>query len=78
MVAGTIIQTASQNVRMFIGARLDNYYSLIFNLNDSIPFILSRWLLGFGLNFAGTGAPMLISELAYPSMFLTRKRSNAL
>lgn len=46
MVAGTILQTASQNVHMFIGA---------------------RWLLGFGLNFAGTGAPMLISELAYPS-----------
>ncbi|GJJ08027.1 hypothetical protein Clacol_002234 [Clathrus columnatus] len=46
MVAGTILQTASQNVRMFIGA---------------------RWLLGFGVNFAATGAPMLISELAYPS-----------
>ncbi|KAF8878373.1 general substrate transporter [Gymnopilus junonius] len=46
MVIGTILQTASQNVHMFIGA---------------------RWLIGFGLNFAATGAPMLISELAYPS-----------
>lgn len=46
MIVGTVLQTASQNVRMFIGA---------------------RWLIGFGLNFAATGAPMLISELAYPS-----------
>ncbi|KAF8185957.1 general substrate transporter [Pholiota molesta] len=46
MVIGTVVQTASQNVRMFIGA---------------------RWLIGFGLNFAATGAPMLISEVAYPS-----------
>jgi sugar porter (SP) family MFS transporter len=30
-------------------------------------FIGARWLIGFGLNFAATGAPMLISELAYPS-----------
>ncbi|KAF4622204.1 hypothetical protein D9613_009628 [Agrocybe pediades] len=46
MIIGTVVQTASQNVHMFIGA---------------------RWLIGFGLNFAATGAPMLISELAYPS-----------
>ena len=49
MIIGTVLQTASQNVRMFIGA---------------------RWLIGFGLNFAATGAPMLISELAYPSKSL--------
>ncbi|KAF8962002.1 hexose transporter [Flammula alnicola] len=46
MIIGTVLQTASQTVHMFIGA---------------------RWLIGFGLNFAATGAPMLISELAYPS-----------
>jgi sugar porter (SP) family MFS transporter len=46
MIIGTVVQTASQNVHMFIGA---------------------RWLIGFGLTFAATGAPMLISELAYPS-----------
>ncbi|KAF9002557.1 general substrate transporter [Cyathus striatus] len=45
MIAGTVIQTASQNVHMFIGA---------------------RWLIGFGLTFAATTSPMLISELAYP------------
>ncbi|KIJ45398.1 hypothetical protein M422DRAFT_166811 [Sphaerobolus stellatus SS14] len=46
MIIATIVQTASQSVHMFIGA---------------------RWLIGFGLTFAATGAPMLISELAYPS-----------
>ncbi|KDQ55623.1 hypothetical protein JAAARDRAFT_195461 [Jaapia argillacea MUCL 33604] len=46
MVAATFIQTASQNVKMFIGA---------------------RWLIGFGLTFAATGSPLLITELAYPS-----------
>ncbi|KAF9012535.1 general substrate transporter [Cyathus striatus] len=46
MIAATVVQTASQNVHMFIGA---------------------RWLIGFGLTFATTGSPMLISELAYPS-----------
>ncbi|PPQ73948.1 hypothetical protein CVT26_006401 [Gymnopilus dilepis] len=45
MIIGTVLQTASQTVHMFIGA---------------------RWLIGFGLNLAATGAPMLISELAYP------------
>ncbi|KAI0044057.1 hexose transporter [Auriscalpium vulgare] len=46
MVAGTIIQTASQSVSMFIGA---------------------RFLLGFGLGFAGNAAPMLVTEIAYPT-----------
>lgn len=30
-------------------------------------FIGARWLLGFGLGFAGSGAPLLITEVAYPS-----------
>ncbi|EPQ56894.1 hexose transporter [Gloeophyllum trabeum ATCC 11539] len=46
MLAATVIQTASQNVRMFIGA---------------------RFLIGFGLTFAQAAAPLLISEIAYPS-----------
>ncbi|KDQ55566.1 hypothetical protein JAAARDRAFT_195418 [Jaapia argillacea MUCL 33604] len=46
MASATIIQTASQNVNMFIGA---------------------RWLIGFGLTFAANGAPLLITEVAYPS-----------
>ncbi|KIJ49078.1 hypothetical protein M422DRAFT_777634 [Sphaerobolus stellatus SS14] len=46
MTAATIIQTASQNVGMFIGA---------------------RFLIGFGLTFCANAAPLLVSEVAYPS-----------
>lgn len=46
MVIATVIQTASQSVGMFIGA---------------------RFLIGFGLGFAAMGAPLLISELSYPT-----------
>ncbi|TCD69438.1 hypothetical protein EIP91_007563 [Steccherinum ochraceum] len=46
VVAGSIVQAASQNVNMFIGA---------------------RFLVGFGLGFCTAGAPMLVSEIAYPS-----------
>ncbi|KAJ6518224.1 hexose transporter [Mycena vitilis] len=45
MVIATAIQTASQSVGMFIGA---------------------RFLIGFGLTFAASAAPMLIAELSYP------------
>ncbi|THH04380.1 hypothetical protein EW145_g5564 [Phellinidium pouzarii] len=46
VVAGTIIQTASQSVNMFIG---------------------SRFMLGFGLGFCTAAAPMLVTEIAYPT-----------
>ncbi|KZS92516.1 hexose transporter [Sistotremastrum niveocremeum HHB9708] len=46
MVAATVIQTASQSVGMFIGA---------------------RFLIGFGLGIASNAAPMLVTEIAYPS-----------
>ncbi|KIJ60061.1 hypothetical protein HYDPIDRAFT_161558 [Hydnomerulius pinastri MD-312] len=46
MIAATIIQTASQSVQMFIGA---------------------RFMIGFGLTFAASSAPLLVTELAYPS-----------
>ena len=46
MCIATVIQTASQSVGMFIGA---------------------RFLIGFGLTFAATAAPMLVTEVAYPS-----------
>ncbi|KAJ7457518.1 hexose transporter [Mycena galericulata] len=45
MVAATAIQTASQSVGMFIGA---------------------RFMVGFGLTFTASGAPMLVTELSYP------------
>jgi MFS family permease len=46
MIAATVIQTASQNIGMFIGA---------------------RFLIGFGLSFAANAAPMLITEISYPT-----------
>ncbi|KAF8584667.1 general substrate transporter [Ramaria rubella] len=46
MTAATIVQTASQNVGMFIGA---------------------RFLIGFGLTFCANAAPLLVSEVSYPS-----------
>ncbi|KAG5636475.1 hypothetical protein H0H81_007893 [Sphagnurus paluster] len=46
MCIATAIQTASQSVGMFIGA---------------------RFLIGFGLTFAATAAPMLVTEIAYPT-----------
>ncbi|KAG6811658.1 hypothetical protein H0H92_006420 [Tricholoma furcatifolium] len=46
MCVATILQTASQSVGMFIGA---------------------RFLIGFGLTFAANAAPMLVTELSYPT-----------
>ncbi|KAK0203370.1 hexose transporter [Desarmillaria ectypa] len=46
MIMATAIQTASQSVGMFIGA---------------------RFLIGFGLSFAANSAPMLVTEISYPS-----------
>ncbi|KAJ7128534.1 general substrate transporter [Mycena epipterygia] len=46
MVIATAIQTASQSVGMFIGA---------------------RFLIGFGLTFTSSAAPMLVAELSYPT-----------
>ncbi|RXW21520.1 hypothetical protein EST38_g4341 [Candolleomyces aberdarensis] len=46
MCIATAIQTASQSVGMFIGA---------------------RFLIGFGLTFAASAAPLLVTEIAYPS-----------
>lgn len=46
MCIATAVQTASQSVGMFIGA---------------------RFLIGFGLTFAANAAPMLVTEVAYPT-----------
>ncbi|KAG7441097.1 hexose transporter [Guyanagaster necrorhizus] len=46
MIIATTIQTASQSVGMFIGA---------------------RFLIGFGVTFAANSAPMLVTEISYPS-----------
>lgn len=66
MIGATALQTASQSVQMFIGAR---YVGLPF-----IPPWLSlthrpgfSFMIGFGVSFAAASAPLLVTELAYPS-----------
>ncbi|KAF8633809.1 hypothetical protein AX15_001250 [Amanita polypyramis BW_CC] len=46
MCVATVLQTVSNSVGMFIGA---------------------RFLIGLGFTFAASGAPLLVSELAYPT-----------
>ncbi|KAJ9126147.1 hypothetical protein QFC24_002420 [Naganishia onofrii] len=46
MLVGVAIQTAAQNIGMFIGA---------------------RFVIGFGLTFACAAAPLLITELSFPT-----------
>ncbi|KIM83444.1 hypothetical protein PILCRDRAFT_444032 [Piloderma croceum F 1598] len=46
MIVATTLQTVSQSIGMFIGA---------------------RFLIGFGYTFAGSAAPLLITEIAFPS-----------
>ncbi|KAF8591277.1 hexose transporter [Ramaria rubella] len=46
MIVGAVIQTAAQDLGMFIAA---------------------RFLMGFGLTFAANAAPLLVSEIAYPT-----------
>ena len=67
MIIAAIIQTASQSVNMFIGARFMRKLS-VFILDF---FVLGlganlRFLVGFGLGFATAGAPLLVMEIAYP------------
>ena len=64
MTAATILQTASQNVGMFIGARFLSMSTVPCLLNSSDAFISE---VGFGLTFCANAAPLLVSEVAYPS-----------
>ena len=61
MCGATALQTASQSVRMFIGAR----YAIPPFSRVKLMNIL-RFMIGFGLSFAANAAPMLVSEIAYP------------
>jgi MFS family permease len=63
MIAATAIQTASQSVQMFIGAR----YAIINYTQSLLVTLFCSFLIGFGLTFATTAAPLLVTEVAYPS-----------
>ena len=68
MCIATVIQTASNSVGMFIGARyvlLAQIYVMILSSRGFAGIL--RFLIGFGLTFAAAAAPVLITEVAYPS-----------
>lgn len=64
MIAATVLQTASQSVGMFIGAR---YVPFLAFRYPSDELTANRFLIGFGLTFAAAAAPLLVTEVAYPS-----------
>ena len=62
MIIGAIIQCKSC---LFMSYR----YPLTKSLGESVNFamfVVSRFILGFGLSFATTAAPSLVSELSHP------------
>lgn len=65
MCGATVIQTASQSVGMFIGARWGLLVLKLIVLRAELCG--GRFMIGFGLTFAASAAPVLVTELAYPS-----------
>lgn len=71
MLAGVALQCSATTIGMFIGARgLSAFYSLSY-LPPSVFRLsvlnLPRGAVGFGLTFVLAAAPLLITELAYPT-----------
>ena len=64
MIIAAVIQTASQSVNMFIGARFMRMIFTTFTIFPSTKVLLL--VVGFGLGFATAGAPLLVMEIAYP------------
>lgn len=62
MCAATILQTASHSVGMFIGARYVCRGSW-----EKSYLTVTRFMIGFGLTFAASAAPVLVTEIAYPA-----------
>ena len=70
MCIATVLQTASHSVGMFIGARYVRRISLNTLPAADVQSLASmdhRFLIGFGLTFAAAAAPVLVTEIAYPS-----------
>lgn len=62
MLIGVAVQTAAQNTGMFIGCRF------VSHRKRALPSRADRsQLIGFGLSFACLAAPVLITELAFPT-----------
>ena len=68
MCIATILQTASHSVGMFIGARYvhpHSQWSMTVSAHSHTTD--NRFLIGFGLTFAAAAAPVLVTEIAYPT-----------
>jgi MFS family permease len=63
MLGGVALQTASTNIWHFVGSRgmSKSAHSYLCNIG------LTLYIVGFGLCFATNAAPLLITELAYPT-----------
>ena len=61
MIISAIIQGASVHCELF-----PSVYPCIANLGIVAMFLISRFIIGFGLIFANAYAPVLIGELAHP------------
>ena len=66
MTGGIAIQCLATTVPMFIGARCTSVYYL-FIICFTLEYGVILHLVGFGLAFATNAAPLLITELAYPT-----------
>lgn len=64
MVIATAVQGAAQSVGMFIGARYARFQMASLLRNHSL---ICSFLIGFGLTFAANAAPMLVTEVSYPT-----------
>lgn len=64
MLAGAILQAVAKNIATFIGAR-----GIRACVRDILMVLrpLTRPAVGFGLTFGLNAAPLLITELAYPT-----------
>ncbi|CAG9991017.1 unnamed protein product [Clonostachys byssicola] len=70
MIIGAIIQTSSINseLRLFsLGQSLNFQASTEKRPITVAMFLVSRFVIGFGLTIAGSSAPMLTAELAHPT-----------
>lgn len=65
MILAAAIQTSSNSIGMFIGAR--SSFWLYRHATARLIKSTSRFLIGFGFTFAGSAAPLLITEIAFPS-----------
>jgi hypothetical protein len=63
MLAGVIAQASSTTMQVFLGARVLS----MMHIQKVIHILTSHFSVGFGMSFSINAAPLLISELSYPT-----------